>query len=137
MATCKSQWTRLHSLFLSLFFTVGSVDHYPIPQNRLRLDSTLERHLQIAANGAPFKIALFADLHFGEAASTDWGPLQDMNSTRVLNQVLHDETPDFVIYLGDVITANNIMTKNASLLGSSNFSNKKPGYTMGKCVWEP
>ncbi|KAI9120503.1 hypothetical protein K1719_007536 [Acacia pycnantha] len=116
MDTCKSQWTHLPLLFLSLFFTVGSADHYPTPRNvGLRPDSTPERHLQIAANGAPFKIALFADLHFGEAASTDWGPLQDVNSTIVMNQVLHDETPDFVIYLGDVITANNIMTKNASL----------------------
>ncbi|XP_030924504.1 probable inactive purple acid phosphatase 16 [Quercus lobata] len=65
--------------------------------------------------GAPFKIALFADLHFGEATSTDWGPLQDVNSTRVMNTVLDDETPDFVIYLGDVITANNIPIANASL----------------------
>ncbi|KAK7838735.1 putative inactive purple acid phosphatase 16, partial [Quercus suber] len=64
---------------------------------------------------APFKIALFADLHFGEATSTDWGPLQDVNSTRVMNTILDDETPDFVIYLGDVITANNIPIANASL----------------------
>jgi hypothetical protein len=32
--------------------------------------------------GAPFRIALFADLHFGEAASTYWGPQQDVNSTK-------------------------------------------------------
>ncbi|KAI5318136.1 hypothetical protein L3X38_037844 [Prunus dulcis] len=64
---------------------------------------------------APFKIALFADLHFGEAESTDWGPLQDVNSTRVMSSVLDDENPDFVIYLGDVITANNIAIRNASL----------------------
>ncbi|KAL6272805.1 hypothetical protein ACE6H2_023497 [Prunus campanulata] len=65
--------------------------------------------------GAPFKIALFADLHFGEAESTDWGPLQDVKSTRVMSSVLDDENPDFVIYLGDVITANNIAIRNASL----------------------
>ncbi|ONH95082.1 hypothetical protein PRUPE_7G050500 [Prunus persica] len=65
--------------------------------------------------GALFKIALFADLHFGEAESTDWGPLQDVNSTRVMSSVLDDENPDFVIYLGDVITANNIAIRNASL----------------------
>ncbi|CAB4286563.1 unnamed protein product [Prunus armeniaca] len=65
--------------------------------------------------GAPFKIALFADLHFGEAESTDWGPLQDVNSTRVMSSVLDDENPDFVIYLGDVITANNVAIRNASL----------------------
>ncbi|KAK9922165.1 hypothetical protein M0R45_030645 [Rubus argutus] len=56
--------------------------------------------------GQPFRIALFADLHFGEDAWTDWGPLQDVNSVRVMSTVLDAETPDFVIYLGDVITAN-------------------------------
>ncbi|KAJ6778814.1 INACTIVE PURPLE ACID PHOSPHATASE 16-RELATED [Salix koriyanagi] len=65
--------------------------------------------------GAPFKIALFADLHFGENAWTDWGPQQDVNSVKVMSSVLDDESPDFVIYLGDVITANNIPIANASL----------------------
>ncbi|XP_022882859.1 probable inactive purple acid phosphatase 16 [Olea europaea var. sylvestris] len=65
--------------------------------------------------GSPFKIALFADLHFGEDAWMDWGPIQDVNSVKVMSTVLDKEKPDFVIYLGDVITANNIMIKNASL----------------------
>ncbi|KAJ8756298.1 hypothetical protein K2173_025110 [Erythroxylum novogranatense] len=64
--------------------------------------------------GAPFKIALFADLHFGEAAWTDWGPQQDLNSVKVMSTVLDAETPEFVIYLGDVITANNIPIANSS-----------------------
>ncbi|KAM7256084.1 hypothetical protein ACFE04_011825 [Oxalis oulophora] len=65
--------------------------------------------------GAPFKIALFADLHFGEDAWTTWGPQQDVNSVKVMTSVLDDETPDFVVYLGDVITGNNIAIPNASL----------------------
>lgn len=65
--------------------------------------------------GAPFKIALFADLHFGEDAWTNWGPLQDVNSIKVMSFVLDQEKPDFVIYLGDVITANNIPIANASV----------------------
>ncbi|XP_030517632.2 probable inactive purple acid phosphatase 16 isoform X2 [Rhodamnia argentea] len=68
-----------------------------------------------ARPGSPFKIALFADLHFGEDAWTDWGPRQDVNSVCVMSTVLDDEVPDFVVYLGDVITANNIMIANASL----------------------
>ncbi|XP_041024531.1 probable inactive purple acid phosphatase 16 isoform X1 [Juglans microcarpa x Juglans regia] len=72
------------------------------------------KHLQMRA-GAPFKIAIFSDLHFGENAWTDWGPRQDVNSVKVMNTVLDDENPDFVIYLGDVITANNILIANASL----------------------
>ncbi|GER25829.1 purple acid phosphatase 16 [Striga asiatica] len=66
--------------------------------------------------GAPFRVALFADLHFGEDAWTEWGPQQDISSLRVMSDVLDREQPDFVIYLGDVITANNIMIKNGSLL---------------------
>ncbi|XP_010056629.2 probable inactive purple acid phosphatase 16 [Eucalyptus grandis] len=67
-----------------------------------------------ARPGSPFKIALFADLHFGENAWTDWGPRQDVNSVKVMSTVLDDEAPDFVVYLGDVITANNIPIANAS-----------------------
>ncbi|KAL2501787.1 putative inactive purple acid phosphatase 16 [Forsythia ovata] len=78
------------------------------------LRTTPENNLRMR-QGSPFKIALFADLHFGEAAWTNWGPLQDVNSVKVMSTVLDKENPDFVIYLGDVITANNIMIKNASL----------------------
>ncbi|KAL9155095.1 hypothetical protein ABFS82_10G159300 [Erythranthe guttata] len=73
-------------------------------------DGNLKMH-----GGAPFKIALFADLHFGEDTWTAWGPRQDLNSARVMSSVLDQEQPDFVIYLGDVITANNVVVKNASL----------------------
>ncbi|KAI4325630.1 hypothetical protein MLD38_031012 [Melastoma candidum] len=64
--------------------------------------------------GKPFRIALFADLHFGEDAWTDWGPRQDLNSLRVMSSVLDRELPDFVVYLGDVVTANNVIVANAS-----------------------
>lgn len=72
------------------------------------------KNLQVQ-KGLPFKIALFADLHFGEDAWTNWGPLQDVHSTKVMSSILDQEKPDFVIYLGDVITANNIPIANASL----------------------
>ncbi|KAL4390169.1 hypothetical protein HN51_011072 [Arachis hypogaea] len=118
----RSHWkTVLPLLFLSLFSTVGSSwsssNHRRASSTirfRLGRDTGGERLVPMRA-GAAFKIALFADLHFGEAESTDWGPVQDVNSIRVMNTVLDDETPDFVIYLGDVITANNIMVANASL----------------------
>ncbi|GMH18695.1 hypothetical protein Nepgr_020536 [Nepenthes gracilis] len=72
------------------------------------------KHLQVEP-GASFKIALFADLHFGENAWTDWGPQQDVNSIKVMSFVLDKENPDFVVYLGDVVTANNVPIANASL----------------------
>jgi hypothetical protein len=40
-----------------------------------------------------FKIALFADLHYGENAWTDWGPAQDVNSDHVMSTVLDSENP--------------------------------------------
>lgn len=41
---------------------------------------------------APFKMTLFADLHFEEVTPTDWSPLQDINSTKVMDTMLNDET---------------------------------------------
>ncbi|XP_052211572.1 probable inactive purple acid phosphatase 16 [Diospyros lotus] len=81
----------------------------------LALPTTPESCLHIPPGRTTFKIALFADLHFGEDAWTGWGPQQDLNSLTVMSTVLDEENPDFVIYLGDVITANNIPVANASL----------------------
>ncbi|XP_023526627.1 probable inactive purple acid phosphatase 16 isoform X1 [Cucurbita pepo subsp. pepo] len=93
------------AIFLSFFACVSCLTSATAPGTVLRFRS-----------GSPtFKIVLFADLHFGEDAWTDWGPLQDANSSRVMSTVLDLENPDLVVYLGDVITANNIPTANASL----------------------
>jgi len=43
-----------------------------------------------------FHIAIFADLHYGEEED-GWGIDQDVNSTRVMNNILGFEDPDFVI----------------------------------------
>lgn len=43
--------------------------------------------------GGAFKVALFADLHYGEDAWTDWGPAQDAASDRVMAAVLDAENP--------------------------------------------
>ncbi|XP_062230982.1 probable inactive purple acid phosphatase 16 [Phragmites australis] len=67
------------------------------------------------ASAGVFKVALFADLHYGEDAWTDWGPAQDAGSDRVMAAVLDAEKPDFVVYLGDLVTANNLPIPNASL----------------------
>lgn len=60
-------------------------------------------------------MALFADLHYGEDAWTDWGSAQDAASDRVMAAVLDVENPDLVVYLGDLVTANNLPVPNASL----------------------
>jgi hypothetical protein len=43
-----------------------------------------------------FHIAIFADLHYGEEED-GWGIDQDTNSTRVMNDILGFEDPDFVV----------------------------------------
>lgn len=52
-------------------------------------------YLRLAGGGegSSFKVALFADLHFGENAWTDWGPKQDLNSIKVMSKVLDLERP--------------------------------------------
>ncbi|CAK9175261.1 unnamed protein product [Ilex paraguariensis] len=100
------------SLLFHLILTVGL--HHRQVRGTVSLRTTPERNLQVPEN-SPFKIALFADLHFGEDSWTDWGPQQDVNSVKVMSTVLDEEHPDFVIYLGDVITANNVLIQNASL----------------------
>ncbi|MCL7042818.1 hypothetical protein MKW94_020610 [Papaver nudicaule] len=80
-----------------------------------KLSPPLISSVKKSSSASTFKIALFADLHYGENAWTDWGPQQDVNSDRVMSTVLDQESPDFVIYLGDVITGNNMPVANASL----------------------
>lgn len=65
-------------------------------------------HKLVFDQNGQFKIAQFADLHFGEAENTLWGPQQDVNSTRVMEHVLLWEQPNLVIYSGDQITGENI-----------------------------
>ena len=48
--------------------------------------------LRFAPDGR-FKVALFADLHYGENAWTDWGPAQDDRSDGVMAAVLDAEKP--------------------------------------------
>jgi len=55
-----------------------------------------------------FKIVTFADLHYGEGPDTDWGPNQDIKSTKVMTDILEWEHPDFVVYTGDLMSAENM-----------------------------
>ena len=64
----------------------------------------------------PLKICQFADLHYGEAPNLVWGPQQDRNSTRVMNNVLIAEQPDLVVFTGDQITGNNIVDNATDVL---------------------
>lgn len=55
------------------------------------------------------KVAIFTDLHYGEDENGLWGPEQDRNSTEVMDTIIASEpNVDFVVYLGDQLTGNNI-----------------------------
>ncbi|KAG2687224.1 hypothetical protein I3760_09G041500 [Carya illinoinensis] len=84
---------RFSLYFQFVFLTLQGFDDHRV----LALLKTSENYSLQMRPGAPFKIALFADLHFGEAETTDWGPGQDVNSKRVMNTVLDDETPGKIL----------------------------------------
>ncbi|XP_062115200.1 probable inactive purple acid phosphatase 16 [Humulus lupulus] len=113
--TCLSLYFQLIS---TVRFNDGASRHdHHRPQTVVSSSSLRtkpEKTVVLEAGGA-FKIALFADLHFGENSWSDWAPLQDVASIEVMSNILGYENPDFVVYLGDVITANNIGIENASL----------------------
>ena len=71
--------------------------------------------LVTTANGT-FKIAMFADMHYGEGEAEAWGPAQDANSTRVQNAVLQSELNGLglVVMLGDMITGNNVHSNSSA-----------------------
>ncbi|XP_077240180.1 putative inactive purple acid phosphatase 16 isoform X5 [Tasmannia lanceolata] len=98
----SSHYILLELLLSFLFFSTSTLQTVP------------EKTLGFSSDSS-FKISLFADLHYGEDAWTEWGPQQDVNSNRVMSNILDTETPDFVVYLGDVLTANNLPIPNASL----------------------
>lgn len=48
---------------------------------------------------------MFRSRHYGEAPQTDWGPAADIKSSNVTTNILEMEHPDFVIFTGDLLTA--------------------------------
>jgi len=52
--------------------------------------------------------------HFGEAEDLVWGPQQDVNTTRVMNTVLDNESPQLVVLNGDLITGENTYLSNST-----------------------
>ncbi|KAI1776267.1 Metallo-dependent phosphatase [Hypoxylon cercidicola] len=61
-----------------------------------------------------FQISIFEDLHFGENAWDQWGPQQDINSVKVINQILDAESPGLVVLNGDLITGENGFLENST-----------------------
>jgi hypothetical protein len=74
-----SRWLAASSIFSRS--STSKISYQPV----LRLNEQNEFH-----------ITIFSDLHYGEEED-GWGIDQDVNSARVMNNVLAAEVPDFVI----------------------------------------
>ena len=55
-----------------------------------------------------FKILQLADIHYGEAPETDWGPAQDAKSSELIKSLVLAEQPDLVVLSGDQLTSDYI-----------------------------
>ncbi|KAI0469855.1 calcineurin-like phosphoesterase [Xylariaceae sp. FL0804] len=60
-------------------------------------------------------LSIFEDLHFGENAWDQWGPQQDINSVKVINEILDAESPGLVVLNGDLITGENGFLENSTV----------------------
>lgn len=96
MAKLSNRWGSITVLLL-LLRNIVIARPYDRQSDGLTLRKTpSDNYLRVAGGageGSSFKVALFADLHFGENAWTDWGPRQDMNSIKVMSTILDSENP--------------------------------------------
>ncbi|KAH9939180.1 Metallo-dependent phosphatase [Amylocystis lapponica] len=100
-----------------LSISVISVVSAPIPsQVFLGLDPYPTKPRVTFRSDGTFKITVFCDLHYGENPWDAWGPQQDVNSTELMEIVLADEKPDYVVLNGDLITGENTFKQNSTTL---------------------
>ncbi|KAK1808555.1 hypothetical protein LTR12_017094 [Friedmanniomyces endolithicus] len=99
---------------LTLFATLFAGLALSSPLRRAYGNSSLPPPLRFTSNGT-FQISIFEDLHFGENAWDSWGPQQDINTVKVMNQVLDAETQQLVVLNGDLITGENAYLGNATV----------------------
>ncbi|KAF2767462.1 Metallo-dependent phosphatase [Teratosphaeria nubilosa] len=105
---------RFVKMFCALFITVLFA-FLTLAAPRTQLErSSVTAPLQFTPNGT-FQISIFEDLHFGENAWDSWGPQQDINSVKVINEVLDAELPQLVVLNGDLITGENAYLENATV----------------------
>lgn len=74
---------RILFLLLLVLHTLFSAASPP-----LRDTESEKTALRFRADGS-FKIVQFTDLHYGEGEDVPWGPIQDVNSTRVMHKVCY------------------------------------------------
>ncbi|KAI5460530.1 Metallo-dependent phosphatase-like protein [Mariannaea sp. PMI_226] len=102
----------LSKLFI-LSSLVAASSQLPQAEKNIGSDRKLQKPLTFDRNG-DFQITVFNDLHFGEGEEVDWGPDQDVHTVKVINNVLNKESPDLVVFNGDLITGENVFLHNAT-----------------------
>ena len=83
-------------LLFQLILTVGfgrSAEQHEAPSTTFGLRTVRRNYVEGKQRRSSFKMAIFADLHFGENAWTRWGPHQDVKSIQVMSTVLDHEIP--------------------------------------------
>ncbi|KAF8962278.1 Metallo-dependent phosphatase [Flammula alnicola] len=110
----------LSIILAGLFGECMRVFAAPLNQEQVSVQEVLDPYpgkarLTFKPDGT-FKLTVFSDLHFGENPWDSWGPEQDVNSTALMNTVLADEEPDYVVINGDLITGENTFRENSTSL---------------------
>lgn len=97
--------------FAAMFMLVTKISPGKWPLKEPSLDKP---RLKLGATNRDFRIGIFSDLHFGEVEFASWGIEQDINSTRVMKNVMRSEHPDLVVLNGDLITGEDTHKENST-----------------------
>ncbi|KAF3065213.1 putative inactive purple acid phosphatase 16 [Daldinia childiae] len=103
----------MFSTALVILTFVASIDAKPLAKTYVNSTGS-SGPLTFKSDGT-FQISIFEDLHFGENAWDQWGPQQDVNSVKVINEILEAESPGLVVLNGDLITGENGFLENSTV----------------------
>ncbi|KAI0849973.1 Metallo-dependent phosphatase [Daldinia vernicosa] len=101
------------STALVMLTCAASIDANPLA--KIYVNSTGPLGPLTFKSDGTFQISIFEDLHFGENAWDQWGPQQDINSVKVINEILEAESPGLVVLNGDLITGENGFLENSTV----------------------
>ncbi|KAI0119573.1 Metallo-dependent phosphatase [Daldinia grandis] len=102
------------STALVMLTCVASIDAKPLAKTYVNSTGSLGPGPLTFKSDGTFQISIFEDLHFGENAWDQWGPQQDINSVKVINEILEAESPGLVVLNGDLITGENGFLENST-----------------------
>jgi len=80
-------------MWIRVWVSLASVVDITMGVPNAKIEMLPEIGVRFKENSLSFKIAIFADLHYGENAWEAWGPQQDINSTAVQSFLLDHHLP--------------------------------------------